>query len=261
MKDVFILSIIQGITEFLPVSSTAHLQLAHKLFALPSLGRLTEVMLHFGTVLVPLVYFHKDIIRMIGGVLNAVRGKITDGFWLAFFIVVATIPVVVAGFTLETYLPSLGRTMKVIGWTSIISGVLLYVVDENAPTSKPLAAMTFKDAFIVGLLQVIALIPGVSRLGITLVATRILGFQRTEAARFSFLLSIPAILGAATLMMAKVAKPLAMFSSPTLLTAMGIAFAVGMVVLLMIMTWLKKFSFAPIALYRVILGLFLLWYF
>lgn len=261
MKDIFILSIIQGITEFIPVSSTAHLQLAHRLFSLPSLGRLTEVMLHFGTVLVPLIYFHKDIINMIGGVLNAVRGKVTDGFWLAFFIVVATIPVVIAGFTLETYLPSLGRTMKIIGWTSIISGVLLYVIDENAPTSKNLSAMTFKDALVVGMLQVIALIPGVSRLGITLIATRILGFKRTEAARFSFLLSIPAILGAATLMVAKLPDPLVMFTSTTLLTAMAISFGVGLIVLFMIMTWLKKFSFAPIALYRIALGLFLLWYF
>lgn len=261
MNDLFILSIIQGITEFLPVSSTAHLQLAHTLFKLPSLGRLTEVALHLGTLLVPLVYFHRDILAMIEGVFSVIKGKTTEGFWMALFLVVATIPVVIAGFMLHTYMPDLGRTMTVIGWTSIISGVLLYVVDENMTTTRKLSAMTLKDAVVIGLLQVVALIPGVSRLGITLIAGRLLGFKRTESARFSFLLSIPAVLGATTLTFAKLHNGWDLFSSSSLFLAMAISFGVGFVVLTILMTWLKKFSFAPIALYRIALGVFLLWYF
>ena len=261
MQDLFTLSIIQGITEFLPVSSTAHLQLAHKLFHLPSMGRLTEVALHLGTLLVPVVFFHRDILAMIEGLLSLIKGKVLDGFWLFLFLVMATLPVVVAGYMLHTYVPSMGRSMTIIGWSSIVSGVLLYVVDENAPVNRKLSTMTFKDALVVGLLQVIALIPGVSRLGITLIAGRLLGFKRTEAARFSFLLSIPTILGATTLMFVKLPNASALFGSSQLFLAMAVSFGVGMVVLFLLMTWLKKFSFAPIALYRIALGLFLLWYF
>ncbi len=261
MKDLFVLSIIQGITEFLPVSSTAHLQLAHRLFHLPTLGRLTEVALHLGTLLVPLIYFHRDIFNMISGVFSVIKGKVTEGFWLFLFLVTATIPVVIAGYMLHTYVPDLGRSMTIIGWTSIISGVLLYVADEKAPTTRTLSTMSLKDALVVGLLQVVALIPGVSRLGITLIAGRLLGFKRTEAARFSFLLSIPAVLGATTLTVAKLPNGWALFTSSELFLAMVIAFGVGLIALTFLMTWLRKFSFAPIALYRIALGLFLLWYF
>jgi undecaprenyl-diphosphatase len=261
MKDLFALSIIQGVTEFLPVSSTAHLQLAHTLFHLPSFGRLTEVALHLGTLLVPLVYFHRDIFSMVSGLFSIIKGRATHGFSLFLYLVLATLPVVAAGYMLHTYVPDLGRTMMVIGWSSIISGVLLYVVDENVMATRKLSMMTLKDALVIGLLQVIALIPGVSRLGITLIAGRLLGFKRTESARFSFLLSIPAVLGATTLTFLKLPNGSDLFYSSSLFLAMVTSFGVGFLVLAFLMIWLRRFSFAPIALYRIALGFFLLWYF
>lgn len=260
MKDIFLVSIIQGITEFLPVSSSGHLQLISKLYHIPMVGRTTEVALHLGTVLVIFAYFWRDLMNMIEGLFSLLRGKILPGFWLLFFICLATIPVVICGYMVDSYGDNLGRTLTFIGWASIISGVLLYVVDHNMPTTRRLDSLTIKDSLIIGVIQCIALVPGVSRLGSTLIAGRLLGFKRTEAARFSFLLSIPAILGAATLTFMKLTQHTAFPFSSTLFLAMAVAFVIGLFVLFLFMSWLRKFTLTPFAIYRIIFGLFVLYF-
>lgn len=261
MKDIFIISIVQGITEFLPVSSTGHILLLNKFFHIPSFGRPTEIVLHLGTLFVVFAYFWRDMMNMIEGVFNVLRGKLLPGLWLFLFLCLATIPAVICGLMITKYAGSFGRSMTIIGWASIVSGALLYLVDQNMPTTKTLESMTFKDAILIGILQVIAFIPGASRLGTTIIAARLLGYKRTESARFSLLLSIPTILGAVTLMLTSMMKQNAFLFSSTLFLAMALAFAVGICILFLFMAWLKKGTFTPFAVYRIIFGIFVLCYF
>jgi len=254
--DLITISIIQGITEFLPVSSTAHMMAAQHFLGIPSMGRLLEVALHLGTLLVIFLYFRKHILSMIQGVLSLFKGKPSNGFWLFFFLCVATLPVVLAGYMVEEYAHTLGRGLATIGWVSILSGIALYAVDQGTPQTKRLEAMNIKDALIIGILQTIALVPGVSRLGITLIGGRLMGYERANAACFSFLLSIPAIIGAMTLMLLK--TPGADLFDIVFAKAIGLSFIVGLVTLFLFMWWLKKRTLALFALYRIAFGVFLL---
>jgi len=261
MKDLFIFSIIQGITEFLPVSSTAHLIVLGKFFNLHSLGRLTEVITHAGTLCVVFVYFWKDIRAMIMGVFSLLKGKILPGIKLFFHLCLATLPVVGGGYILHTYFPNLGRSLPLLGVSSIVSGVILYLVDHKASTNKSLVSMTAWDALIIGCLQTIALIPGVSRSGATLIAARIRRYQRYEAARFSFLLSIPAVLGAITLVAFDFMKEDIFVINKSLLIPFCISFLVGVFILFLFMKWLKRHTLKPFAIYRILFGIFILLFF
>ncbi len=262
MTDLYIFSLVQGVTEFLPVSSTAHLIVFEKLMHLHSLGRVTEVTIHAGTLLVVMLYFWQDIWSMVRGFFSLFRGKILPGTKLFFHLCLATLPVVIVGYVLHRYLPDLGRSLPLLGLTSIVAGVILYAADQNTPASKGLTSMTSMDALIIGCLQMTALIPGVSRSGATLIASRLLGYKRVDAARFSFLLSIPAILGAITLVTLDVIKEHTIPFDLNLLVAFGISFLVGIFILFLFMTWLKKNTLKLFALYRIIFGIFiiLIWY-
>jgi undecaprenyl-diphosphatase len=261
MNDLIILSIIQGITEFLPVSSTAHMILSSKLFGIQTLGRITEAALHFGTVSVVLAYFWKDILTMLEGLLSALKGKLTPGFWLFIFLCSATMPAVIGGFMIHKYAHELERSFPIIGWASIISGVVLYAADKNCVATKTLDTLSLKDALLIGLMQVIAFIPGASRSGSTIIGARLLGYKRTDAARFSFLLSVPAILGAITLTAWDFLKEGSFPYSSEIFIAISVSFGVGLLILSLMFWWLKRYSFLPIALYRMAFGIFILWYF
>lgn len=261
MKDIFILSLVQGITEFLPLSSTGHLILLNKLFHIPSFGRLTEVALHLGTLLVIFVYFWRDILHIIEGIFSVLKGKFLPGLWLFLFLCAATIPAVIAGYMIHKYGGGFGRAIHIIGWVSIVSGVFLYLVDQGCPTTKTLDNMTFKDALLIGLLQVVAFIPGASRSGMTIIGGRLIGLKRTESVRFSFLLSIPTVIGAVTLTFLELAHAQRFSYSPDLLIAVALSFVVGLCVLFLLMGWLRKFTLTPFAIYRVLFGVFILWYF
>ena len=256
MEKTFYLSLIQALTEFLPVSSTAHLIALSKLFHLPSAGRLTEVALHMGTLAVVLVYFRRDIVDMLTGLLTLLKGKTLPGTHKALMIILATLPAIGAGYLVNRYVGKGLRSLEVMGWASIFFGTLLFLADRVAPTHKRFESLTYSDAFIVGLLQVLALIPGASRSGCTLIAARLLGYDRQSAARFSFLLSIPVIVGASTLMILSVPNlktlPLSMLWTSLL------CFGMGYVVLTLLMLWLKRGSFALFALYRLVFGAYLL---
>ena len=149
------------------------------------------------------------------------------------------------------------RSLEVMGWASIFFGALLFLVDRVSPTGKRFESMTYKDAFIVGLLQVIALIPGASRSGTTLIAARLLGYERRSAARFSFLLSIPVVIGAMTLMLSGTCTNT--LASTALLWPLLLCFGLGYLVLSLLMLWLKHGTFAIFGLYRIIFGGYLLY--
>ncbi len=259
MENTIILSIIQGITEFIPVSSTAHMILAGKLFGVKTAGRMTEVSLHIGTLAVVLLYFKNDIKDFFQGFLKLFSGEITKGFNRFLMIVIATVPVVVAGYVVNTYFDKSFRSLSVMAWTSIFFGMLLLFVDKSSPTTKKYESMTYKDAVIIGLLQVLALVPGSSRLGTTIIGARLLGYDRVGAARFSFLLSIPVIIGAMTLLIIKNNGQGGLQISFDTLSGLVIAFVVGYIALRFVMFYLKKHTFLPVAVYRIALGIYILW--
>ncbi len=261
MQDVFILSLIQGITEFLPLSSTGHVILLSQLLHIPSLGRLTEISLHFGTLLVIFVYFWRDLVTMIEGLFFALKGKFLPGLWLVLFLCAATIPAAIAGYMLHKYGGGFGRTMPVIGWVSIISGIALYLVDQECSATKALSHLKLHDAILIGLLQVVAFIPGASRSGMTIIGGRLRGLKRAESVRFSFLLSIPTVLGAVTLTFLELVEIQQVSYSPDLFIAIGLSFSTGLGILFLMMWWIRKFTFTLFAIYRVIFGVFILWYF
>ncbi|MBL4731650.1 MAG: undecaprenyl-diphosphate phosphatase [Rhizobiaceae bacterium] len=256
-EQIIVLAIVQGITEFLPISSSGHLILIPAFTDWPDQGIVTDVMVHLGSLLAVIVYFWRDVLNLIGGGLDLLRFKMTDHGKMALFILVATIPAVIFGL----YLKSSGmsaqlRSVEIIAWNAIIFGVVLYVADRVGKRVKVMEDMTIAPALIIGLSQALALIPGTSRSGITMSAARFLGFERAEAARFSFLLGIPAIAGAGILTLAEFVETGQ--SVPTdALWAAFLTFFSAIAAIAFLMAMVKRMSFLIFVLYRLALGLVL----
>lgn len=193
---VIILALIQGITEFLPISSSAHLILPKELLGWPDQGLAFDVAVHVGTLSAVLIYFRKDVIQLINGwCLSAIGKGTNDDGRLAWLIVAATIPAALFGLIMNDIIEAHLRSTLVIAITTIVFGLLLALADRRADRAvRGLGSMTLRAALIIGIAQAMALIPGTSRSGITITAALLLGFMRVDAARFSFLLSIPIIL-------------------------------------------------------------------
>lgn len=207
MFEIFILSFIQGLTEFLPVSSSGHLILLPSLMGFEAHSLEIDGIVHLGTLCAVVLYFFTDIRRMVMAFFSVYLGlgkPSTDGFDTSFArlgltIVVATLPVVMAGLLLKRIGIDGVRGPYVIPMMSIVGGMGLYLADRFSVDNKSLKDMTFMHAFLIGCIQIIALIPGSSRSGMCLMGARLLGFDKVNATRYAFLLSIPAILGAFTL--------------------------------------------------------------
>ncbi|WP_417449039.1 undecaprenyl-diphosphate phosphatase [Kordiimonas sp.] len=262
---LFILAIVQGITEFLPISSSGHLVLVPVLTGWPDQGLMMDVSVHVGTLVAVLIYFRDDtkglFLAGLGSVGIAPARRATEGtiygklFWA---IVIATIPAAMMGFAVKiTGLADLMRGAAIIATTSIIFGLLLYWADKVGATEKTLERMAVKPALIVGLAQVLALIPGTSRAGITMTAARYLGFTRQDAARFSLLLSIPTILGAGVLLGKDVAESGDQILWVHAAFAAGLSCLAALAAIHFLMKWLAHASMAIFVVYRVALGLFL----
>lgn len=261
--QLFVLAAIQGITEFLPVSSSGHLVLVSKFSDWPDQGLLMDVAVHVGTLMAVMLYFYQDLAIMTGAVFRSfkqisTRRPLDPEFWLVWKLVVATIPVVLAGYLMNTYLDDAFRSLEVIGWTTLGFGILLLLSDKLNMTIRSVEHITFLGAFVIGLFQILALIPGTSRAGITMTAARFQGVERQDAARFSLLLSMPVIAAAGTL------KGLELYRSGNdillreALTAGAMSFGFALVAITFLMVWLKRASFTPFVIYRVIVGVFLL---
>lgn len=187
------LALIQGITEFLPISSSAHLILPKELFGWEDQGLAFDVAVHVGTLSAVVVYFRKDILELTVGWGQSLVGKQTESGSLAWCIIIATIPAGLFGLLLGDFIEANLRSISVIATTTVLFGLLLWVADAKHAETKKMAQMTFVLALVIGLAQALAMIPGTSRSGITITAALLLGFSRTDSARFSFLLSIPII--------------------------------------------------------------------
>ena len=247
MVEVLILSLVQGITEFIPVSSSSHLIIFSKFLNFDNQSLLVDVSLHIGSFLAVITFFHKEII-------NFVKNKN-----LFFKIILSSIPVMITGFFLvELNLIDNLRNIKIIGWMTIIFGVLLFLSDKFKLSKNLNSNFTFKNALIIGFFQTLALIPGVSRSGITITGARLLSFERIDAAKISFLMSIP-VLGTISIFGLKELYLTNDLSLSTLsLTSTVFSFICSLVTIKFFLLYVKKFSLIIFVIYRIILGTFLL---
>ena len=255
-----ILAVVQGITEFLPISSSAHLVLVPQFLAIPDQGLILDVAVHVGTLGAVMLYLWRDIASMLGGVGQALRGRGSPGGKLVLYLVIATLPVIVAGYIFNKYYPNGLRSIEVIAWATLGFGLLLLVADRAGMTLRRIEHVGMVDVLVIGLSQVLALIPGTSRSGITMTAARLLGMERVDAARFSMLLSIPTILGAGTLKGYELWKSGDSALTGDAIIGAGMSFVMALIAIAVLMNWLKRATFTPFVVYRLVLGVALLGY-
>lgn len=253
-----LVALVQGITEFLPVSSSGHLVLLPNLTGLEDQGLVIDVAVHVGTLGAVLLYFRSDVRRAVIGLFRL--PDLTDpDARLALGLIVATVPVVLAGLVLKlSGFDTALRSVAVVGWMTLIFGLVLYWADQTGPETKTSADWSLRDAIIMGLWQVIALIPGTSRSGITITGARQLGYARSEAARLAMLMSIPTILASGTLIGMDVIATMDGAAARDSAIAAAFAFAAALGALHFMMRLLRSVSFTPYVIYRIVLGLALL---
>ena len=256
---IFILALVQGITEFLPVSSSGHLLLTHHLLEGGAANlcweenRTFDVAVHVGTLLSVLVYFHRDLFTMAA---NLHRPR-SESFHLMLMVGLASLPVIGAGLVMQAVKPSIFCLVQTVAWTTLIFGILLWVADRNQ-SERPIGSLKWRDALIIGFAQILSLVPGTSRSGVTMTAGRFLGFKRTEAARFSLLMSIIASSGAGVLGGLELVESGNTALGADALLAVALSFLAGLGAITFMMRWLVKSSFTVFAGYRIVLGLALL---
>lgn len=260
--QLILVALIQGITEFLPVSSSGHLILLPGLTGLEDQGQLIDVAVHVGTLGAVVLFFRRDVALAIAGLPRALRGQTdTQSAKLALGLIVATIPVILLGAVLHlTGLSDALRSVAVIGWTMLIFGLVLYWADQKGSSEKKTADWSPADAIKMGLWQALSLIPGTSRSGITITGARIMGYAREDAARVAMLMSIPTILASGILLGSEVAIEANTGVMRDAAIAAGLAFIAALFALAFMMRLLRSVSFTPYVIYRVVLGVILLIY-
>lgn len=261
------LALVQGITEFLPISSSAHLILGrHLLEALgfavstmtPEEELALDIALHVGSLGAVLLYFWRDIVLLLGGLLDLVTGKGGEKARLLLVMVVASVPIVIGAFVFKDFITNSGRALVIIGWTTLVFGILLWFADRRPSHKSTLESLSMRDALIVGFAQLVAVIPGVSRSGICMTAGRFVGLDRPLSARFAMLLSIPTILGAGVLAgVDMVRSGNSQLTSDALIGGV-LAFVFALAAIWVLMGWLKRQTYTPFVVYRVVLGALLL---
>ena len=247
MIEIIILSIIQGITEFLPISSSAHLILVSKYLNL-DIGNLTlDVSLHLGSLLAILMYFKNEVF-------NFAKSK-----KLIFKIILSSLPLIIFGFFLiKLDLIYHLRNLKIIGWTTIVFGIFLYYCDKFKTKKKLNKDFNYSTAIFIGLFQILALIPGVSRSGIVMSAGRFFNFNRVDSAKIAFLLSIPALAGASLFNIKNLIAENDFNISIVNLSGVFLSFLFSYMTIKFLIKFLQRFSLTSFAVYRVILGLIIL---
>ncbi|MDA7965722.1 undecaprenyl-diphosphate phosphatase [Ruegeria sp.] len=258
--QLILVAIIQGITEFLPISSSGHLILLPRLTGMDDQGLAIDVAVHVGTLGAVVLYFWSDVKQALIGLPKALTGRLdTAPARMAMALIVATIPTVIAGAILHaTGLSHAMRSVAVIGWTMLGFGLLLYWMDQKGAQTKQAADWGLRDAVIMGLWQVLALIPGTSRSGITITGARQLGYTREDGARIAMLMSIPTILASGALLSLDVIRDADAQLAKDGAIAAVFAFLAALLALSLMMRLLRSISFTPYVIYRVILGVILL---
>jgi undecaprenyl-diphosphatase len=252
--QILVLAIIQGLTEFLPVSSSGHLILVPAVTGWQDQGLAIDVAAHVGTLVAVLIYFWRDVGRMAAGLIRLLTGRFDPGARLAGLLLIGTIPALFAGYLIDTYLIEAIRHVAIVGWTMIGFGILLWVADRIGLTIRRVEHMTVVQALFVGFAQALAFIPGTSRAGITMTAARLMGYERAEAARFSFLLAIPAIAAAGLWKGYQLYESGAAEQIQTALLTGALCVLTGLFAIAFMMAWLKRANFTVFVVYRLLLG-------
>jgi undecaprenyl-diphosphatase len=260
--QIIVLSLLQGFTEFLPISSSAHLILPSKVLGWSDQGLAFDVATHIGTLTAVIVYFRRDVLAITQGWLTTGFSKrINDNGRLAWSIVIATIPAGLIGLIYGDWIEANLRSSEVIAYATIGFGLLLLVADRQANEHKNILQMTLLAAVVIGLSQALALIPGTSRSGITITAALFLGFQRDAAARFSFLISIPLILAAGLLKTKELVEQAAHVDWLTIGLAASISAISAYVCIYFFLALINRIGMLPFVVYRLLLGAMLLIWF
>lgn len=262
---VIILAIIQGISEFLPISSSAHLIIFRDLFGVGSsvigdFGLAFDIALHFGTLLAIIIYFFKDFLKMvISGLTKGIKDSEGRIFW---YIVVATVPAAIVGVLFEDVIEEMVRSnFIIIGLALIVMGIIIYLVDKNFKQEKSLDKLTLKDSILIGCSQVFALIPGFSRSGTTIACGRSLKLNREDSAKFSFYLSLPVVLGATVLNLFDSSTVVAISNNINIfMIGILVAFISGLICIEFLLKYLKKHDFKVFMWYRILLGILVIVY-
>ncbi len=267
---LLLLALVQGVTEFLPISSSAHLVLVPLIGGWQDQGVMIDVAMHVGTLAAVLIYFHRDTrglflamlasagVRPAARRLGAAQGSYRRLFWS---LVLATIPVVMVGLVFKlTGVIEMLRRVEVIAATSIVFGLVLWWADRRGGSERHFKDIRLKAALLIGVAQVLALIPGTSRSGITMTAARALGFDRSSSARFSMLLAIPTILAAGGLEAVELFRLGADAPWSDTLLAAGLSFLFALGAIGALMRWLRRADFTIFVVYRVLLGIALFWW-
>ena len=245
--EILILSAIQGISEFLPVSSAAHLILVSKYYAFANQSLLIDICLHLGSLLAIIIYFRDDLFDFINNKSFLIK------------ILVGTIPIIPFGYIIyRTGLIEQLRNLEVIGWMSLIFGILLYLSDKSKVTKKIDTEFTNKSVLFIGLFQVLALIPGVSRSGITITSGRMLGFSRFDSAKISFFLSIPTLTAASLIGIYNVYREGSTELNFLAIVAVIFSFTFSYITIALFFNFIKKFNLNIFIIYRIALSLFIL---
>ena len=245
--EILILSTIQGISEFLPVSSAAHLVLVSRYYAFANQNLLIDICLHLGSLIAIIVYFRNDLFHFIKNKSFLIK------------IIVGTIPIIPVGYILyQTRLIDQLRSLEVIGWMSLIFGILLYVSDKSKVIKKIDTEFTNKSAIFIGLFQILALIPGVSRSGITITSGRMLGFNRFDSTKISFFLSIPTLAAASLLGIYNIYREASTELNFLAIIAVIFSFIFSYITIALFFNFIKKFSLSIFVIYRIALSLFIL---
>ena len=245
--EILILSAIQGISEFIPVSSAAHLVLVSQYYSFNNQNLLIDICLHLGSLIAIIVYFRKELFNFINNKNFLIK------------ILVGTIPIIPVGYILyQTELIEKLRSLEVITWSTLIFGIFLYISDKKKVTSKIESNFTIKSAIFFGLFQVLALIPGVSRSGITISAGRVLGFSRFDSAKVSFFLAIPALFAASSLGIYNIYKVDSVELNFLAIIAVIFSFTFSYITIALFLKFIQEFSLNIFIIYRIVLSVFIL---
>jgi undecaprenyl-diphosphatase len=259
IEQLIVLALVQGITEFLPVSSSGHLNLIGELTSWSDQGILIDIAVHMGTLIAVIAYFRREVWQMIVGFFLLLRGRVTPDGRLALFLIIATLPAVIAGFfVLRSGMVSALRGAEIVAWANLFFALVLYATDKIGMTVKRLEHMETGGALAIGIAQVFSLIPGASRAGVTMSMARFLGYERKDAARFSMLLSIPTIIGAAAASIYEVVALGDVALGYDMALAAGLAAIAAFATIAAFMRLLEHMTLTPFVIYRLLLGAVLL---
>jgi undecaprenyl-diphosphatase len=254
--EAVVLGIVQGLTEFLPISSSGHLRIVPALFGWEDPGAAFTAVTQLGTMAAVVIYFARDIWRIANTWVRSLfnpklRGELDAR--MGWYVILGTIPIVILGFVFQNQIETVARDLRVIATTLIVLGIILLIADQRGQNTKKVENLNFFDAMVFGFAQALALIPGVSRSGATMTAGLFMGYDRASAARYSFLLSIPAVVASGIFQLRDIGAGGGPGVAATVIATL-LAFISGYASIAWLLRYVSTHSFFPFVVYRVILG-------